>query len=181
MARVIGQYAAAARAAHRAGFDGIELHAASGYLPMQFLSSGTNQRRDAYGGGLAGRLRFVIETIEALAAVAGAERVGIRICPGNPFNDLQDERRRRPYAALLQQLTSMRLAYLHVIRSPDASLDASPRARCFPGENLNDGFDLASGSQAVRARRGGRLLCARLHRQSGSHCALVPWLAAGRV
>ncbi len=153
VAQVIAQYAAAARAARRAGFDGIELHAASGYLPMQFLSSGTNQRRDAYGGDLAGRLRFVIETLEALSAVAGAERVGIRICPGNPFNDLQDERPQETYAALLKQLTSMRLAYLHVIRSPDASLDAFALAReCFHGAKIfNDGFDLASGSQAIRA------------------------------
>ena len=120
---------------------------------MQFLSTGTNQRRDAYGGDLAGRLRFVIETIEALSAVAGAERVGIRICPGNPFNDLQDERPQETYAALLKQLTSMRLAYLHVIRSPDASLDAFALAReCFHGAKIfNDGFDLASGSQAIRA------------------------------
>ena len=153
IAQVIGEYAAAARAARQAGFDGVELHAASGYLPMQFLSTGTNQRTDTYGGDLAGRLRFVSETLEALSAVMGAERVGVRICPGNPFNDLYDARPAETYAALLRRLAPLGLAYLHVIRSPDASLDAFALAReCFAGPRiLNDGFDFASGNRAVGA------------------------------
>ena len=120
---------------------------------MQFLSSGTNQRADAYGGTLAGRLRFVVETLEALCGVLGAGHVGIRICPGNPFNDLKDERPGETYAALLKALTPMRLAYLHVIRSPDASLDAFALAReHFGGQRiLNDGFDFESGNAAVGA------------------------------
>lgn len=151
--QVIGEYAEAARAARRAGFDGVELHAASGYLPMQFLSTGTNRRTDAYGGDLAGRLRFVIETLEALSGVMGAERVGVRICPGNPFNDLHDARPLETYAALLKRLSPLGLAYLHVIRSPDVALDAFALAHeCFAGPKiLNDGFDFASGTQAVRS------------------------------
>ena len=148
---VIAEYAAAARQAQRAGFDGIELHAASGYLPMQFLSSGTNLRRDTYGATLSGRLRFVIECVEALSAVFGSERVGVRICPGNPFNDMHDAQPLETYAALLRALNPLRLAYLHVIRSPDPALDAFALAReCFDGARIfNDGFDLASGSDAV--------------------------------
>jgi N-ethylmaleimide reductase len=147
----IGEYAQSARAAQLAGFDGVELHAASGYLPMQFLSTGTNLRSDAYGGTLAKRLRFVIEVLETLGEVWGADRVGLRICPGNPFNDVSDADPLGTYAALLDAVTPMNLAYLHVIRSPVASLDAFALAQAhFPGPRmLNDGFDFASGNAAV--------------------------------
>ncbi|MBS0577860.1 MAG: alkene reductase [Proteobacteria bacterium] len=147
----IGEYAQSARAAQLAGFDGVELHAASGYLPMQFLSTGTNLRRDAYGGTLAKRLRFVIEVLETLAEVWGADRVGLRICPGNPFNDMRDEDPVGTYTALLGAVSAMDLAYLHVIRSPLTSIDAFALARaCFPGPRiLNDGFDFASGNAAL--------------------------------
>ncbi len=147
----IGEYAQSGRAAQLAGFDGVELHAASGYLPMQFLSTGTNHRMDAYGGALTHRLRFVVEVLEALSEVWGAGQVGLRICPGNPFNDLRDENPVETYEALLRTVAPLNLAYLHVIRSPDATLDAFALAQaCFAGPRvLNDGFDFASGNAAV--------------------------------
>ncbi|MBS0378932.1 MAG: alkene reductase [Proteobacteria bacterium] len=153
VADAIEAFAAAARAARAAGFDGVELHAASGYLPMQFLSTGTNRRTDAYGGSLFGRLRFVIETIEALVAACGSGRVGIRICPGNTFNDLHDADPRATYGALLQALSPLGLAYLHVVRSPDPALDAfGLAAEHYRGARiLNDGFDFESGNTAVRS------------------------------
>ena len=149
----IGEYAQSARAAQLAGFDGVELHAASGYLPMQFLSTGTNQRHDAYGGSLHRRLRFTVEVLETLSEVWGPERIGLRICPGNPFNDLHDENPVQTYEALLQAISAMGLAYLHVIRSPRAGIDAFALAQaCFPGPRiLNDGFDFATGDAAVAA------------------------------
>jgi N-ethylmaleimide reductase len=104
--------------AYAAGFDGVELHCTSGYLPAQFLSTGTNHRDDQYGGSLENRLRFVIELLAAMTAVDGADRVGMRICPGNPFNDLQDEDHCATFAALLDAVDQMGLAYLHVIRMP---------------------------------------------------------------
>jgi N-ethylmaleimide reductase len=160
---VIGEYAVAARAAQRAGFDGVELHGASGYLPMQFLSTGTNRRADGYGGTLNARLRFVIETLEALCGVFGAGRVGLRICPGNPFNDLQDAQPLETYAALLHQLSRLPLAYLHVVRSPDSALDAFALARAgFCGPRVfNDGFDFESAAQAVRAQGAAAISFAR--------------------
>ena len=127
--RRIGEYAQSARAAQLAGFDGVELHAASGYLPMQFLSTGTNQRHDAYGGTLAKRLRFTVEVLETLSEVWGPQRVGLRICPGNPFNDLHDEDPVATYEALLRAVAPMDLAYLHVVRSPrcrDRRIRAGP-------------------------------------------------------
>jgi N-ethylmaleimide reductase len=149
----VGEYAQSARAAQLAGFDGVELHAASGYLPMQFLSTGTNHRADAYGGTLAHRLRFVIEVLEALSEVWGADSVGLRICPGNHFNDLHDENPTETYRALLHAVAPMGLAYLHVVRSPDKAIDAFALAQAgFPGARiLNDGFDFASGNAAVTA------------------------------
>ncbi len=148
---VVAEYAHAARAARAAGFDGVELHAASGYLPMQFLSTGTNLRTDGYGAGLNHRLRFVIETLEALSGAIGAQRVGLRICPGNPFNDVYDAAPLETYRALLAALGPLGLAYLHVIRSPLPSLDAFALAReCFAGALLvNDGFDFASGNAVL--------------------------------
>jgi N-ethylmaleimide reductase len=115
---VIAEYAHATRHAIEAGFDGVELHAASGYLPMQFLSTGANHRTDAYGGSLEKRLRFVLETLDAMAGAAGsASRVGIKISPAMPFNDIRDDNPAETYAALVQAISPMGLAYLHVLQS----------------------------------------------------------------
>jgi len=88
---VIEEFRQATQNALLAGFDAVELHSASGYLPMQFLSTGTNRRTDGYGGAVANRIRFVVEVLEAMASVDGASRVGLRICPGTRFNDICDE------------------------------------------------------------------------------------------
>jgi N-ethylmaleimide reductase len=115
---VIAEYAQATRNALEAGFDGVELHSASGYLPMQFLSTNSNQRKDAYGGTLQNRLRFVIETLEAMAKAAGtASRIGIKISPAMPFNDILDDNPAETYTALVKAISPMGLAYLHVLRS----------------------------------------------------------------
>lgn len=120
---LIDEYRQATKNALTAGFDGVELHATSGYLPAQFLSTGTNQRTDAYGGAVANRIRFVVETLQAMIEVAGAGRVGLRICPGNPFNDLHDDDPAATFAALLQAVTPLRLAYLHLVYLPALSVD----------------------------------------------------------
>lgn len=113
---VVAEYAQAAKNALAAGCVGVELHATSGYLPAQFLSSGTNQRNDAYGGRVNSRIRFVVEVLEAMIAAVGTARVGLRICPGNPFNDLHDDHPEETFTALLKAVSVMQLAYLHVIR-----------------------------------------------------------------
>jgi len=116
---VISQYAQATRNALVAGFDGVELHAASGYLPMQFLSTGSNHRTDEYGGSLTNRLRFVLETLNAMINAAGtSSRVGIKISPAMPFNDIQDDNPIETYSALTKELSPLGLAYLHVLRTP---------------------------------------------------------------
>lgn len=116
---VVDEYRQATANALHAGFDGVELHAANGYLPMQFLSSNSNQRTDRYGGSVENRARFVIETLEAMIEAAGsAGRVGIRVSPDTTFNDMHDEDRVETYLHLIEALNRFELGYLHVQRSP---------------------------------------------------------------
>ena len=114
VAEVIQDYRLATRRALEAGFDGVELHAASGYLPEQFLSSGSNHRSDAYGGSVEKRARFVLETLAAMVAEAGGERVGLKISPEMNFNDISDATPQTTYTYLVEQLRELKLAYLHV-------------------------------------------------------------------
>ncbi|MEX6724706.1 alkene reductase [Parapedomonas caeni] len=143
IAAVIDEFATAARLALEAGFDGVELHAASGYLPMQFLSTGTNQRQDAYGGSVGNRVRFVVEVMDAMASAIGADRVGIRICPGNPFNGITDADPAETYATLLDALPGKELSYLHLVDLRQPALDV----RALVGEHwrgaliLNESID----------------------------------------
>jgi len=161
--RVIEEYAHAARLARQAGFDGVELHAASGYLPMQFLASNSNLRPDAYGGLAVNRARFVVEVMEALCSAIGAARVGMRICPANPFNDVADPEPEVTYQALLDAIAPLGTAYLHVIRSPIRAVDAFGIARRhYAGPMvLNDGFHGDSARAAIRGGVGDAISFAR--------------------
>jgi N-ethylmaleimide reductase len=114
IAGVIDDYRLAARRALEAGFDGVELHAASGYLPEQFLSSGSNQRHDQYGGSVVNRARFLLDVLTAMVAEAGGDRVGIKISPEMNFNDIVDANPQETYTYLVDQLRELNLAYLHV-------------------------------------------------------------------
>lgn len=114
IAAVVEGYRQAARRAIEAGFDGVELHAASGYLPEQFLSTGSNQRDDHYGGSVENRVRFVLEVIGALISEVGSDRVGIKISPAMNFNDIVDANPQETYTYLVKQLGGLNLAYLHV-------------------------------------------------------------------
>jgi N-ethylmaleimide reductase len=111
---VIEDYRLATRRALAAGFDGVELHTASGYLPEQFLSSGSNHRQDEYGGSVANRARFVLEVLAAMVAEAGGGRVGIKISPEMGYNDIVDAAPQETYTYLVKQLAELDLAYLHV-------------------------------------------------------------------
>ncbi|MEO3723485.1 alkene reductase [Pseudomonas syringae] len=114
IAAVVEGYRQAARRAIEAGFDGVELHAASGYLPEQFLSTGSNQRDDEYGGPVENRVRFVLEVLAAMVDEIGGDRVGIKISPEMNFNDIVDANPQETYTHLVEQLRAFNLAYLHV-------------------------------------------------------------------
>ena len=147
--QTVADFGQAAANAIEAGCDGVELHCTSGYLPAQFLSTGTNTRSDEYGGALENRLRFVIDVLGAMTKAVGAGRVGIRICPGNPFNDLTDDNPEETFRALIQAINPMGLAFLHVIRMK-AGVDNIALAAEFSGPViLNDSYDLERGNRAL--------------------------------
>ncbi|MEZ5571469.1 MAG: alkene reductase [Halioglobus sp.] len=153
IATVIEDYRQATVNALAAGFDGVELHCTSGYLPAQFLSTGTNQRTDDYGGTVANRARFVLEVLQAMAGVAGADRLGIRICPDNPFNDLKDDDPQQTFEYLLQHIQPLGLAYLHAIRFPRGRVDNLALGRRYFADRLvgNESYDFEEASRALAA------------------------------
>lgn len=117
IAGIVDDFRQATRNALQAGFDGVELHAASGYLPEQFLSSGTNQRTDRYGGSLPNRARFILDVLQAMTDEAGGERVGIKISPEMGFNSVSDANPQQTFQYLVQSLAPLGLAYLHLART----------------------------------------------------------------
>ena len=121
---VMNDYARATQLCLDAGFDAIELHCASGYLPAQFLASGSNLRTDQYGGNLENRLRFVAELLTVMADIAGPDRIGLRISPGNPYNDHADENPLETYSALLKIADNLNLAWVHAIRMASTGIDS---------------------------------------------------------
>lgn len=116
----IDDFEAGARNAKAAGFDGVELHGAFGYLPHQFLVDGANQRADAYGGSIGNRARFVLEVMDRLVRVWGEGRVGIRLSPTMAYNGMVDSDPRATFSYVIEKLNALPLAYLHLMRAtPD--------------------------------------------------------------
>jgi len=111
---IISQYRDAARNALEAGFDGVEIHGANGYLLDQFLRDGSNQRSDRYGGSLENRTRLLLEVTEAVCGVWGADRVGVRLSPLQPFNDMRDSDPQATFSHAVAALNAFDLAYLHI-------------------------------------------------------------------
>lgn len=127
IAETVRDFGRAAAAAIRAGADGVEIHGADGYLVHQFLSTNANRRTDQYGGSIGNRIRFAVEVASAVADEIGADRTGIRISPGNPFNDIVEEDVPELYGALLEALAPLDLAYLHVAHGGNEDLLRSIR------------------------------------------------------
>jgi N-ethylmaleimide reductase len=125
-------YAEAARHAVDAGFDGVELHGANGYLISQFLSSNANLRTDRYGGPVANRIRFAVEAVAATVDAVGGARTGIRLSPGATFWGVRDADVRELYTALLTELAPLQLAYVHLEATAEEELLLDLR-RAWPG------------------------------------------------
>ncbi|MFD8410930.1 alkene reductase [Streptomyces sp. NPDC059650] len=133
--QTIADFAAAARNAIAAGFDGVELHGGNGYLIHQFLAPNANQRTDVWGGDAAGRVRFAVEAAAAVAEAIGAHRTAVRISPGTPLNSISETDQadlEETYAALVAGLAPLELAYLHVLEGPNQSLTEGLR-KDWPG------------------------------------------------
>jgi N-ethylmaleimide reductase len=112
---IVEDYRRAAERAKAAGFEGVELHGANGYLPDQFLQDGSNKRTDAYGGSIENRSRFLLEVVEAMASVWGGDRVAVRIGPSGSFNGMSDSNPGALFDDLAGQLNRFGLAYLHIV------------------------------------------------------------------
>ena len=130
---VVEQYRVAAENAKRAGFDGVEIHAANGYLIEQFLRTGTNKRNDEYGGSVENRTRFLKEVTEAVLTVWDADRVGVRLSPNNAEGSRGDTNPVETYSHAAKLLNAYKLAYLHVVEAEVGTIKAS--------ELLRDSYD----------------------------------------
>ena len=153
---IVIDFANATRLARSAGFDGVEIHAANGYLIDQFLRDGTNRRTDRYGGSLADRARFLLEVTEAVVRAWTPERVGVRLSPTGTFNDMHDSNPSATFGHAAVELNRFGLAYLHVTEPRAGSTETGqlPVApllrRLFNGPFIiNDGYDAATGARAI--------------------------------
>ena len=148
---IVAQFAEGARRAKEAGFDGVEIHAANGYLVDQFIRDGSNQRTDVYGGSIKNRLRFLREVTEAVVGVWGPGRVGVRLSPAAPFNDMADSDPLATFTAAARMLDRIDLAYLHVIEPVTAAQPtlASIRAAYRGTLVVNGGYDAKSAEDAL--------------------------------
>jgi N-ethylmaleimide reductase len=139
---IVSGYARAAKLAIAAGFDGIEIHAANGYLPHQFLATNTNLRTDKWGGSVPNRARFLLETVEAATLAIGSDRVAVRISPGHGYNDIEERDAEVVSAFVAHRLSALNLAYLHVLDSkPGFDVPALIRANYRGTLMLNNGYD----------------------------------------
>jgi N-ethylmaleimide reductase len=156
---VVEQFAEGARRALEAGFDGVELHGANGYLIDQFLRDGSNQRTDAYGGPVENRVRFLAEVTEAVVKVWGADRVGVRLSPTGAFNDMRDSDPEATFGAAAAALDRFGLAYLHLAMVPGALDVASAnhsmlkvlREKFHGPLIVNGGYNLETGNAVLAA------------------------------
>ncbi|MDR2219863.1 MAG: alkene reductase [Methylobacillus sp.] len=149
---VIEDYRKAAQYALDAGFDGVEVHSANGYLLDQFLRDGSNHRVDQYGGSIENRARLTLEVTTAVCDVWGADRVGVRLSPVNAFNDMHDSNPQALFNHVAEALSLYGLSYLHVTEmgSAEQAFDFVQLRRCYKGNYMtNGGYDKTRGNAAI--------------------------------
>ncbi|MFZ9642310.1 MAG: alkene reductase [Candidatus Methylopumilus sp.] len=153
---IVADYVHATQCALKAGFDGVEIHSANGYLLDQFLRDGSNQRTDNYGGSIENRARLLMEVTKAVVAVAGSDKVGVRLSPVNPFNDMKDSNPQALFNYVTEQLNQFNLAYLHVVEGgihgggiADPFDFAAMRKLCKSPYMANLSYDKARGNAAI--------------------------------
>jgi len=152
---IVAQFQRGTEMAKRAGFDGVEVHGANGYIIDQFLRDGSNRRTDAYGGSVQNRMRLLNEILDAVCAVWPARRVGVRLTPENSFNSMSDSDPHAHFGYFVEQLSPRGLAYVHVLEG-DMMTKASALDYCalrskFAGPYIaNNGYDLVRAQTAVR-------------------------------
>jgi len=166
---IVADYRRAAANAIAAGFDGIEVHAANGYLIDQFLRSGSNRRNDAYGGSIENRVRFLNEVMQAVVGEIGGSRTGIRLSPVTPANDAMDDQPQPLFEQVVKQLAPLGLAYVHVIEgSTGGARDHQQGATPFDYPALREAYRQAGGQGAWMVNNGYDLPLAQQALQQGA-------------
>lgn len=156
IAQTVADYRQAAINAIAAGFDGVEVHAANGYLIDQFLRDSSNQRRDAYGGSIENRTRFLREVVATVSDAIGANRVGVRFSPVSEFNDIRDSAPQPLFESAIAHMQAIGIAYVHVIEGQtggdrDTAFDYTALKRHFNGVwMVNNGYDADMADAAIR-------------------------------
>lgn len=160
IARIVADYRRAAENAKLAGFDGVEIHGANGYLIDQFLKDGTNKRADAYGGSIENRARFALEVVDAVLRVWDKARVGIRLSPVSPANDAVDSAPEKIFTYLVERLSARGLGYIHVVEGAtggprdNAPFDFAALRRAFAGAYIaNNGYSRDLAIEVLRENR----------------------------
>ncbi|PWB78976.1 MAG: alkene reductase [Methylocystaceae bacterium] len=160
IASVVADYAKAARNAKEAGFDGVEIHGANGYLIDQFLRDGANKRTDAYGGPVENRARFALEVAEAILREWDASRVGVRLSPVSPSNDISDSDPATIFFYLVDKLAALKLAFIHVVEGATggprdiAPFDYLALRNSFPGAYIaNNAYTRELAEEAIAEGR----------------------------
>jgi N-ethylmaleimide reductase len=155
---IIDDFKRAARNALEAGFDGVEIHGANGYLLDQFAKDGVNKRTDSYGGSIENRARLMLEVSQAVAAEAGADRTGIRISPVTPANDISDSNPQPLFDHIVDGLNALKLTYIHVVEGATggprdiAQFDYASLRKRFSGAYIaNNGYDFELATKVLDA------------------------------
>jgi len=169
IASVVDEFRHGAANAMRAGFDGVEIHGANGYLIDQFLRDGANQRTDSYGGSVENRARFALEVVDAVIAEVGAGRVGIRLSPVTPANDLSDSNPQAVFGYLVEELNKRGVAFIHFVEGATGGsrevpgFDYAWARRTFQGTYIaNNGYDGATAIEAVESGKADAVSFGRL-------------------
>ena len=155
---IVQEYIAGAINAIDAGFDGVEIHSANGYLIDQFLRDGTNTREDAYGGSIENRSRFLFEIVEGITSAIGADKTGLRLSPSGTFNDMKDSDPQKHFTYICKKLNDFDLAYLHIIDALEGDIkhganvvELSTLREAYKGVLItNGGYDQERGEATIK-------------------------------